>query len=91
MRLGQTEVFLIQLITFTSIYLIDSYVGFLVCLITGCIALAILLLSLIFELVEKSKVPKAYYLYILNIVIAAFCVLLIFTIFVQGSMNWTQE
>ena len=91
MRIGQIEIFLIQIIIFTAIYLANSYVGFLICLVLGCIAFALLLLSLIFELVDKSKVPKSYYIFMLNTGIAAFLVLIIFSVFVYGSFDWMNE
>ena len=91
MRIGQIEIFLIQIIIFTAIYLLNSYVGFLICLVLGCIAFALLLLSLIFELVDKSKVPKSYYIFMLNTGIAAFLVLIIFSVFVYGSFDWMNE
>ena len=91
MRIGQIEIFLIQIIIFTAIYLMNSYVGFLICLVLGCIAFALLLLSLIFELVDKSKVPKSYYIFMLNTGIAAFLVLIIFSVFVYGSFDWMNE
>ena len=67
MGIGQLEIFLFQLIIYSLIYLVDSYVGFLVCLILGVIAFALLVLSLIFELVDRSKVPKSYYYFMLNL------------------------
>lgn len=91
MRIGQLEIFLIQLIIFSLIYLADSYVGFLVCLILGIIAFALFILSLIFELVDRSKVPKSYFYFMINTVIACFLVLVVFSVFMTGSFDWTQE
>lgn len=91
MRIGQLEIFLIQLIIFSLIYLVDSYVGFLVCLILGIIAFALLILSLIFELVDRSKVPKSYFYFMINTVIACFLVLIVFSVFMTGSFDWTKQ
>ena len=91
MKIGQIEIFLVQVIIFTLIYLIDTYVGFLVCLILGCIAVALLILSLVFEIIDRSKVPMAYYLFMLNTAIAAFIVLIAFSFFIYGSFDWMNE
>jgi len=91
MGIGQLEIFLIQLIIFSLIYLVNSYVGFLVCLVLGVISFALLVLSLIFELVDRSKVPKSYYFFMLNTVVACFLVLAVFSVFVTGSFDWMKE
>ncbi len=91
MSIGKLEIFLFQLIIFSLIYLVDSYVGFLVCLILGVIAFALLILSLIFELVDRSKVPKSYYYFMLNTVLACFLVLIVFSVFMTGSFDWINE
>lgn len=91
MGIGQFEIFLIQTIVFSLIYLVDSYVGFLVCLILGIIAAALLILSLIFELVDRSKVPRSYYYYMLNTVLACFLVLIVFSVFMTGSFDWAKQ
>ena len=91
MNIGQTELFLVQLIIYTAVYLINSYIGFLVCLIIACIAFAILLLSLVFELIDRSKVPKAYYLFMVNATIAPLLVMAAFSLFITGSFDWTKD
>lgn len=91
MGIGQFEIFLIQTIVFSLIYLADSYVGFLVCLILGIIAAALLILSLIFELVDRSKVPRSYYYYMINTVASCFLVLIFFSVFMTGSFDWMTE
>lgn len=88
MRIGYSEVFLIQIIVYALVYLADSYVGFLLTLIMGCIAVAIMILSFVFELIERSKVPKEYYIYMLTAVIAPFLVLIGFSIGMTGSLDW---
>ncbi len=91
MRIGQIELFLLQIIIYTVIYVINDYIGFLVCLILGTIAIALLILSLVFEFIDKSKVPGSYYLFMFNAAFAPFIVLLFFSIFITGSFDWMQE
>jgi len=91
LNIGQIELFLIQLIFYTLIYLVDSYIGFLVCLVLGFIAAAILILSFVFEFIDKSKVPKNYYFFMLNATIAPFVVMAFFSMFIGGSFDWTKD
>jgi len=91
MRIGQIELFLIQIIIFSLIYLFDPYVGFLICLILGCITVALLILSFIFEALDRSGVPKSYYQFMLLSAIAAFAVLIFFSVFIKGSFDWMNE
>ena len=91
MSLGKIELFLIEVIIFTLIYIGNRYVGFLVCLVIGCIAIALLLLSFFFEIIDRSKVPKSYYLFMLNTAIAAFLVLFAFSTLLEGSFDWMSE
>jgi len=90
MRLGPLEIFVLQLIVYSLIYAVNPYLGFLICLVLGAIATAIFILSFIFELIEKSKVPRSYYWYILTTVIAPFTILALFSIFMRGSFDWMK-
>ena len=91
MRIGILEISLLQVIFYSTIYLIDSYIGFMLCLTIACIAGAILLLSLIFEMIEKSKVPRMYYYFILSAMVIPAVVLVLFTTLMTGANNWMNE
>lgn len=91
MRLSPIEALFIQMIVYTVIYIINPYLGFLICLIAGIIALAILLLSFVFELLDKSKVPRSYYWHVLIASVAPLLVLGFYSIFISGSFDWMQE
>ena len=91
MHLGILEIILIQIIIYSSVFLVNSYVGFLLCLIIGCIAIAIMIFSLIVEVIEKSKVPKSYYRYMATACIVPFIVILIFSIFEPNTFQWLNE
>lgn len=77
-RLSLFEITLIQLIFYIGLHLMDEYIGFLCSLVIGVIALAIYLVSLITEMVERSKVPGWYYKLMLITTITPILVLLVF-------------
>ncbi|MEL6124710.1 MAG: hypothetical protein AAFR14_13425 [Bacteroidota bacterium] len=91
MRLGLIEYSLIQVIIYALVYLLDSYIGFLLCLICGSIGAAILVLSLVFELIDRSKVPRSYYLFMLSTVVVPILVMGGFSMFMVGSFSWMEE
>ena len=91
MKLGYIEVLLIQMILYGLVYLLNPYIGFMLCLIIAVIAAALLLLSLVVELVERSKVPRAYYLYMITAIVAPLVVLGGFSLGVNGTFDWMKE
>ena len=90
MRLGFLETLLIQLLVYSLLYMADSYVGFLICLVALFIGSAIFMLSVVFELIEKSKVPRAYFKYLFSAILAPLIVLVIFSFLMEGSFEWMQ-
>ncbi len=55
------EILLLQIVIYLALWVIYPYLASLLSVILGSICLAILVLSLIIELVERSNVPRWYY------------------------------
>lgn len=68
LRLG--EIFLIQVFLYMLCWLINDYLASMVSLIFATMFLAILLVSLVVEVVERSRVPRWYFIFMLISVIA---------------------
>lgn len=68
LRMG--EVFLIQIFLYLVCWLLNDYLASMVSLIFGTMFLAILLVSLVVEVVERSRVPRWYFVFMLISVIA---------------------
>ena len=60
-RLSLTEIFLLELIAWLALWLLNDYLATLLTLILGAIVSAVLLLALIAEWIERSKVPRRYF------------------------------
>lgn len=75
LRLSLFEIFLLQTIIWLALWLISDYVAALLTLIVGAIVSAVLIIALISETLERSKVPKKYFqvmaLSILSIILSA--------------------
>lgn len=88
MRIGLPELILVQLILYAGLWLISPYVGFMLSMIVATISAAILVISLIMELVDRSKVPKIYFRFMLTAVICPIVVALFFIAFYPDAMGW---
>jgi len=69
------EIFLFEIVLWLGLWLLSDYVATLLTLTAGAIVLAILIIALLAEAVERSKVPRRYFsimaLSLLAIVVAA--------------------
>lgn len=61
MRLSVLEIFLLELAVWLALWLMNDYIATLLTIILGSIMVAVLLLSLISEGIERSKVPPKYF------------------------------
>jgi|APTNR8051073442_1049403.scaffolds.fasta_scaffold00674_6 hypothetical protein len=55
------EIFLAQVVVYLLIWVLNSYLALILSLIFAGICVLILLVSLVVELIERSKVPRWYY------------------------------
>ena len=91
LKFGMLEFFFAQVIIYAIVWLSSEYIGFFITLTFPILILSILLISLVVELIEPSKVPKAYYKYMINAILAPVVVLIFFTLITQGQFSWLEE
>jgi hypothetical protein len=69
LRLSLLEIFLLEVVAWLGLWLLDDYLATLLTLIIGAIVSAVLLVALMAEGIERSKVPRKYfYVMLLSIV-----------------------
>lgn len=90
MRIRSIEVFLIQLIFYLILWLTNDYIAMLLSLVFGCISFFILLISIIAEMLDRSKVPAWYYGLMLASMLAPLIVGVIMT-YIMGTPEWMQK
>lgn len=88
--LSLLESFMLQLVIYILIWIVNDYVASMLLLIVPVIGTAILLLSLIFELIEPSKIPKSYYKYMLTIILAPIVVAVIYFYMNGFQLDWLE-
>ena len=82
---------LLQIILYSSLWLWDEYIGFMLCLIMTAIIGGLLLFAILADWIEKSKVPKSYYKWMLISCLVPAAVAIFFTILYQGNFYWLEE
>lgn len=90
-RLSHIEIALIQVIFYSIIFLLDTYIGFMLALIAIVISGAILIISLITELVERSKVPKSYFVFMGISILCPLIVMGLFVAFYPDALGWMDQ
>ena len=81
------EVFLVQVVIYSLLWIADDYIATFLSVIFAAIALFILLISLLVELIEPSKVPRFYYYYIVSAIIAP-VITGVLMVTLKGGMDW---
>lgn len=88
--LSVLESFMVQLLIYILIWILNDYVASLLLLIVPIIGIAILFLSFVFELIEPSKIPKSYYKYMLTIIFAPLVVAVIYFYMNGFQLDWLE-
>ena len=85
------EGFLIQVILYAIIWLVSEYAGMLVCVIMFGVLTGLLILSLLTELVQRSKVPASYFKWMALSALAPLVVAVGFSMIYGGNFDWLRE
>lgn len=85
---GILEIFLFQLIVYAVIWLTNEYLASLISFIIVPILIAVLLISLIADQIEKSNVPRKYYGFLLVSILAPILVYGFFIWIYEGVLDW---
>lgn len=88
-KFGFWEYFLIQLILLIAIWLLNDYYGTLTSGIWGSLCLFILVVSLLVEWIEPSRVPKVYFWFMFAAVLASVVSAAIYLSFF-GELDWLE-
>ena len=90
-RIGIIEFVLFQLIVYTAIWLSSEYIGFFITLTFPILVTAVLLISLIAEWIEPSRVPRAFFRYMFAAIITPLVVLAFFAVLHKGHWEWMDQ
>ena len=85
--IGLLEIITIQLILYVGLWLWSDYIASLVSMIFVPSFLALLIIALISELIERSKVPRKYYYFMISTVVIPIVVALLMKLLL-GTIIW---
>ena len=88
-KIRSIEILLFELIIYLVIWVFNEYLATMLSLIFGTIFLLILLISLIVEWIERSKVPRWYFSLMFMSVLAPILAAVIY-LSISGSMDWME-
>lgn len=88
--IGIIEISLLQVIVYCLLWLSNSYLATLLTAIIVPIFIMLLAISLIAELIERSKVPKSYFRIMVISIIIPLIVGLFFYQINEGVFDWMQ-
>jgi hypothetical protein len=81
------EFFLVECVVWLAVWLIDDYVATLLTLLVGAVVLAVLVVALLSEAIERSNVPRKYYQVMAVSVAAPLAVALLYAVVFKG-LDW---
>ena len=86
--LSISEIFFIQVIVYLLVWLWNDFVATILSLSFTAIAFFILVISLIAELIDRSKVPRWYFYVMVLSVLTPLLVGSLFMYIKKGSLDW---
>jgi hypothetical protein len=87
-KISLIEIFLIEFILFSLLWLWDDYIGSMITIVFSFIFFFILVISLIVEIIEQSKVPRWYFSFMAVSIFAPIAAAFIFIYFVGAEFEW---
>jgi hypothetical protein len=88
--LSNIEVFLIEAVIYIVLWLWNDYIATIMTLSFAAIAFFILVVSLISEAIERSKVPRWYFSYMVISVLTPLAIGAFFYVLNKGSFGWMR-
>ncbi len=90
LKLRPIEWFLLQFILYILLWLISDYAATLVSSIFIVIFSALLIVAGISELIEPSKVPRSYYVFMVGAILAPLLAGGLFLLIIGGDLEWLK-
>jgi len=89
-RIRLIEIFLIQALVYLVLWLWNDYVATLMTVLMTVIFTGILIVAIIAELIEKSKVPRSYFTFMIGSILIPVVVGFIFVTLMGGDLEWLK-
>ena len=87
-RFSLFEIFLFQVVVWLGLWLLNDYIATLLTLILGAIVSAVLIVALMAELIERSKVPLQYFFIMLSGIAAPIVAAMLYLLIFGGKLGF---
>lgn len=91
LRLSLLEIFLLEVVVWLGLWLLNDYLATLLTLIIAAIVLAVLVIALISEAIERSKVPRKYFHVMWLSVVAPFAAAVLYLLIFGGELSFLEK
>ena len=89
-RLTLFEIFMLETVVMLGLWLLNDYVAALLTLILAAVVSAVLIIALISEWIERTKVPKKYFQAMGLSVLALVCAAVIYLAVSGGNLDFLK-
>ncbi|MDX1941282.1 MAG: hypothetical protein SFU99_12070 [Saprospiraceae bacterium] len=89
-KLRPFEILLIEVAIYVTLWIVNDYLATMLSLIFGSIFTLLLLISLVVEWIERSKVPRWYFTFMLVSALAPLIAAIIF-LSISGGLEWMKN
>lgn len=90
-RLSLLEIFLLEMVVWLGIWLTNDYLATLLTLTIGAIVSAILIIALIAEGIERTKVPRKYFWIMAISILAPALAAALYALLFGGKLNFLEN
>ena len=90
LKLRPVEILLIEVVFYIFLWLVDEYLATMLSLIFGSIFMLLWLISIVVEWIERSKVPRWYFSFMLMSALAPLIAAIIF-LSISGGLEWLKN
>ncbi len=88
-RPGLLEIFLLEIVIYAVLWTINDYIATFISVTFLGIFVFILIIALLVELIERSKVPRNYYYFMLISILAPILTAMVM-LSLKGELDWLQ-
>ena len=86
-KLRAVEIFLLEFVLFLGLWLYDDYLGTLMTSIIAPIGLLLVIIAIIAERLEPSRVPRWYFVLMFNSFLAPIAAAIVYMV-ILGGVEW---
>ena len=90
MTINRTEIVLVESIFFTLCWIINDYIALILSIALTAIIAAVLLIAMVSEKIERSRVPRSFFVTLFVCVFPPIIIGLVYHFAIEGQYAWLE-